>query len=522
MRQQRTDDDSASAVTRGPAPKSPSLAANLPRIIAAVLSGVLLAWSYALEPSVVAAWFAPIPLLIAAMRVRWTHSLALGALAGAIASASLFGYMVGLGGPVDALLITVARAAQWALFAVIARVVAVRLRSAPGVWVLPALMAGFEVLTAAVSPHGSGGSIVYSQLDAIPVIQIASVGGVAAIAFLLGLWANIVAYLAVLGLEHRWRELPSVVAHVLIVLLCLGYGSWRVAAPSPTTEAKGPVVAMIGTSRFEGVPENWQEVWEAYIPAITSVAEEQGAQIAVLPEKIFQVDADEINLVLEEFQGQAAQDNLTLVVGVDERTTAADGSEIAYNRVYSVSPEGEIAVYDKRHMIPGGESHFTTGSGPKVTSAAGASASLLICKDMDFPNTVRDSVAGAAVILVPAWDFFEDAWFHSRIAVLRGVENGVPIARAARDGFLTLSDATGRIILEETAEVEEVRALVGRIPPATPTAYALVGDVFGWAALGFFGVVMLVLLSRNPHRNEHPSRESTGATPVEQPQVARN
>jgi hypothetical protein len=47
-----------------------------------------------------------------------------------------------------------------------------------------------------------------------------------------------------------------------------------------------------------------------------------------------------------------------------------------------------------------------------------------ICKDMDFPAlTQRYADANVELLLVPAWDFRVDGWLHSRMAIMRGVEN---------------------------------------------------------------------------------------------------
>ena len=39
------------------------------------------------------------------------------------------------------------------------------------------------------------------------------------------------------------------------------------------------------------------------------------------------------------------------------------------------------------------------------------------------------------LLAVPAWEFEEDGWRHARVAILRSVKNGVPMARTARDGL---------------------------------------------------------------------------------------
>jgi apolipoprotein N-acyltransferase len=66
---------------------------------------------------------------------------------------------------------------------------------------------------------------------------------------------------------------------------------------------------------------------------------------------------------------------------------------------------------------------------------------------MDFPRTVlADAQYGIRSMGVPAGDFGKDAWLHARMAIMRGVENGFAIVRAANDGLLTVRDAEGRVI----------------------------------------------------------------------------
>ena len=114
------------------------------------------------------------------------------------------------------------------------------------------------------------------------------------------------------------------------------------------------------------------------------------------------------------------------------------------------APEGGLEVeYDKRHMLPGPESGYVVGERPGLFAAAGAPWGVEICKDMDFPRWARAyGQGGVRVLAVPAWDFVTDGRLHSRMAVVRGVENGFAIARAARNGLLTFSDAYGRILAE--------------------------------------------------------------------------
>ena len=135
---------------------------------------------------------------------------------------------------------------------------------------------------------------------------------------------------------------------------------------------------------------------------------------------------------------------------------------------------------------------------------AGTRTGLAICKDMDFHDIGRAyGLLGADLLLVPAWDFGVDGTLHSRMAVLRGVEGGFAIARAARHGNLTLSDDRGRIVAE-TGEASGSAQLVADLPlHQSRTLYARWGDWFVWidlALLAMIGAAWLVSAQRRHTR----------------------
>ncbi|MFM2085430.1 MAG: hypothetical protein RLZZ237_299 [Pseudomonadota bacterium] len=93
---------------------------------------------------------------------------------------------------------------------------------------------------------------------------------------------------------------------------------------------------------------------------------------------------------------------------------------------------------------------------------------LAICKDMHFATLGRAyGAAGAGVMLVPARDFQLDAWMGARMTLVRGVENGYTVVRAAREGRLTVSDAYGRVVAEETSRGMPGTTMLAPIPETT-------------------------------------------------------
>ena len=77
------------------------------------------------------------------------------------------------------------------------------------------------------------------------------------------------------------------------------------------------------------------------------------------------------------------------------------------------------------------------------------------------------------------------------MAILRGIENGFAIARAARNGVLTLTDAQGRIVALSASGMDDIASLVGDLPLGPgDTLYRRIGDVFAWACLALVGALL--------------------------------
>jgi len=103
------------------------------------------------------------------------------------------------------------------------------------------------------------------------------------------------------------------------------------------------------------------------------------------------------------------------------------------------------------------------------------------------------------LLLVPAWDFEADGWLHSRMAIMRGVESGFAIARAARDGALTLSDDRGRVLAEAPSNLDADANVIGTLPLRdTHTLYSRWGDWFAWLDLA--ALIVLLGLALRPTR----------------------
>jgi len=198
------------------------------QIGAAILSGVLTALASSLEPYWWAAWLAPIPLLIAAFRSSYGATWLWVAIATLVGLAGRIGYDVMFLGPAGEAVVALLLVAGAGVIVTLTRTMVQRQHYLVAVFFYPAATAGLGTIFAAVSPHGTAGSLAYSQMTFLPAIQIAAVAGTAGVVFTLALFAALVAIAWHCRAEppRPWAVygLPS-----LIVISVLGYGLTRLA-----------------------------------------------------------------------------------------------------------------------------------------------------------------------------------------------------------------------------------------------------------------------------------------------------
>lgn len=452
----------------------------LGRIVAALISGALLAQAYSLNPFWPLAWIAPVPMLIAAIGASRLGAFAYGAIAGVMSIVLMISYLTDIGGPVVVLIIAISKALIWGAVAYAVRGASHLLPKWAAVFVFPALMAGIDTLTAATSPHSTAGALAYSQMDFIPVVQVASLGGAPAITFVVTLFASAIAVLI------TKRAIVAAIAPAIIVVASLGWGFNRVplivTTPNPNSGHEISVTLIAG-DQFEGVPDDWRAVWNAYTPQIERAADD-GRHVIVLPEKIAHLEPGDRAAAIEQLGEIARRRDLLIVAGADDETE--EGAR--FNRAFAFE-RTEWHTYDKRHMIPGLESEFQPGTSDLTFENGGVHYGVAICKDMDFPDLAR-GYAGVDVMIVPAWDFDVDAWFHSRMAVLRGVENGYSIIRSARNSVLTVSDGYGRVTSQAPSGPQTAYNVSAPARGLGPTLYSRIGDIFGWFALALAGLLI--------------------------------
>jgi apolipoprotein N-acyltransferase len=452
-------------------------------VICAALSAVGIYFSFGLGEQWWLAWLAPVPVLWLAFgdTKPWPAFFAAW-ISHALGSASILRAYAGLL-PVPVLVMALVVPAVFFAAAVMgARRVQRRLGPLAAMLAFAALWTAFDFLASLSPQAGSVATPAAAEVGAPILIQAASLLGFTAITFLLGF----VSAGAALSLRSR-KSLPIVLAAALFALNA-GYGWWRMSAP-PSGELHAALIASDDAVGKVGGDDK-DAAFKAIDAYSRKIAKVRDADLIVLPENIARLSRPWDDTARAKLAAAIAGSRSTLVAGFNTRIANAQ------HNVALAFPKGveKPAIYVKRRLVPGLEtSAYAPGTGPLVLASG---TGLEICKDMDFQAMIRaDAVATRPEVLaVPAWDFDKDDWSHARVAVLRSVENGVPMARSARDGLLTLNDRYGRVIAMRKTSGSFV-TVTGDLPVdgrGGNTLYDRIGDVFGWlCALVSAGLVSL-------------------------------
>jgi apolipoprotein N-acyltransferase len=456
-------------------------------VVAALASAVALHFGTRLEPLWLLAWLAPFPVLVVAARSSVRLAFAVAFVAWALGHLHLWPYLRGAlrVPPPVVVAVIVPPAIAFALIVLVSRVHLRRGRPWSAALAVPAMWVSVEFLVMRFSPHGTAGSLAYSQMDVLPIVQVASVTGLWGVTFLV-MAIPAAAAVAVLARERRWR---IVAAAAVVFVAALAFGTWRLARPAAGTLVTVGLAASDGlVGRFNTTDrDDALDVVEVFASAVDALAA-RGAGVVVLPEKLVGVTDSYRADVEHVFADAALRNRVAVVAGFNEI-----GAPAKRNVALVFSPGGAIAgTYMKQHLIPGLEREYTPGDTPLVVPAAAPTWGVAICKDLDFPALGRRYAAqGVGLMLVPAWDFAVDGIQHERMAAMRAIESGFALARSAAQGLLTVRDDRGRLTASKRSDAAPLALVTATVEARhEPTPYARYGDWFAWLCVIISAVVL--------------------------------
>lgn len=328
------------------------------------------------------------------------------------------------------------------------------------------------------------GLLGVSQHRLLPVLQLASLGGVHFLTLMLVLVNTL---LVTLLPGQRQRTPPRLRAGVVVLLSAsIAFGLWRMQMPlSPAIRAA--VLQPNVPPLQKGAPETY-EAQLRLMRQLTQEARGQGADLIVFPET-----AIPLNLLgaggLAREVGSWAPDRVVVASSLEAGSKGG-----IRNSVVVIRGSRVLGVYVKRRLVPFGEAGITPGSpGAPIVTPVGR-LGVAISYESAFPEIGRVAVRQGADVLVVVTN---DGWFgntagphqHAADAPVRAVETGRSLVRAADTGISLIVDPLGRV--QGLVPLNAQGVLVRAIYAPVPTVYVRGGWLLVPGVIG--GVVLLAL-----------------------------
>jgi len=377
------------------------------------------------------------------------------------------------------------------------------------------------------------GWLAYSQTPSLPVLSVARFAGALGLSFVIALCNAAVAEAAA-GILRRLpgqRSSPEVavargLVGVAVVGMCVGGARW-LAQAHPVGAGPSLRVAVIqgsthDTLRAEQVNQPLSDAEQrrdvATYLSLTMQAAQQNPALVVWPESALSAAPGDNPWIATATSGAARLSGAWLLAGgpyIDEAGRPA-------NSAYLYSPTGNlVARYDKVQLVPFGEyvpgrewlpfldryhlrdQDFVAGAEHHPLQAGTTGIGPMICFESIFPTIAWHLAREGAQVLVVMTN---DAWFgrtaaaaqHQQIAVLRAVETGRWVVRAASTGISSIISPDGRVVAK--TGLFEPRVIAAEVQlVSSPGAGARWGPVVAWGLMGL-AIAFVIAPAAAPRR----------------------
>ena len=276
------------------------------------------------------------------------------------------------------------------------------------------------------------------------------------------------------------RRYGYISALVIVPLFMVSFYTLRVRAD--VADAPKALIIQPGYSQHDKWQTSERERIISDIGKMTDTAKGADADMYVLPETVYPVytlEREDITDTLTELSRKAP-----VIAGSIRRATRDDTTKY-FNSVFHIN-DGEIRIYDKRHLVPFGEyfpmgslfqpinnyfydgaEDYTAGRKPVVFDADGITVAPLLCYEGAFTELALAQVKkGADIFAILS----NDSWFgssrgrhqHLAVDVMRAVEFGRSVVRSTQSGISAVIYPDGRI--PATLGIDKSGILEAKIP----------------------------------------------------------
>ena len=475
-------------------------------MLAAAVSGGLLALAFPRPDLAFLAWVALVPLLL----VMHRHPFRSGFVAGVTFFAAILYWVnivmttYGHLHPVLSVIAWLLLSAYLGLFFAAATWAACRLkgmRKYSYCLTLPVLWVALEFLREFLLTGFPWASLGYALHDSTIFIQSADLFGVYGLSYLLVLVNAVIAeWWLARRKPRRSRPAAALVTAVALVAAAWGYGWWRLGSDLDGRPERMKVAVVQGSipQDIKWQPEFQQETVRIYRDLSLSAANSEKPGLIIWPEAATPFYYQDANALTEKVAALPREAGAALLFGSPAYRKEPGGVRYL-NSAFLLDPQGKEQVRsDKIHLVPFGEyvplkrflpfiDKIVVGIGdfsPGTINPLplnGHKLGVLVCYEAIFPELAREWVRQGSGLLV---NITNDAWFgrssapwqHLAMVRFRAVENRVWVARAANTGISAFIAPSGRVHAATDLFVTAAATVEVGLG-ARPGLYARTGDL---------------------------------------------
>ena len=351
------------------------------------------------------------------------------------------------------------------------------------------------------------------------LLQSASLFGSYFITFLMVL-VNALLAMSLVGLNvDKKKAFTCLLSAVLIFSANLVFGVVRVNVGANSEKTLSAIVLQGNIPSGEKWSGDVDE--KAKYLALAQLSSDTNADIAVMPETALPVTVYSDDGFTSDAERTLAEISQTLDAELFAGAFGYDDGKI-YNSLFLFDKDGAVSKpYNKRNIVPFGEflpyrsiiekivpslgeinmlsSDISRGESVVPIETKKGKAACLICFDSIFPETARRQIKNGGEFIVIAtndsWYKTSDAIFqHADHAIMRGIENNVPVIRCANTGVSRITDRLGYMVTE--SEVNETTVISATVElNGNMTLYTRIGDIF--VLVCFVSIVFVLIFVKN-------------------------
>ncbi len=359
----------------------------------------------------------------------------------------------------------------------------------------------------------STGSLAYSQTENLALVQILSITGMWGITFLIMWFASTVN--ALWENAFDWRPVRSILGTFMGVLLAVFlFGSVRLTffAPSSPSVTAATITLDDSISKHASSGIDWTTFYTAtdaqraavrpqfeasvnQLLARTETALRGGAKIVGWQEGAGPVLEEDERSTLDRVAALARQYDAYIEVSFG-LVTRADVQHFVRNQSILVDNTGNILwTYNKTYPVFPSETYVVPAGDGKLPLADTpyGRLSTAICNDFHFPILIRQAGEnGVYVVIAPYNDLHPFELADEATSMVRTIENGFSLVRAAGHGPSTIMDYEGRTLAYQNYYTNSSGIMLTTVPThGVTTIYSRIGDVFAYLCVA--GLAFLVV-----------------------------